>query len=85
MAAGSQYRSAIYFYDDEQKQAAQQRFEEVNQQLSKSAFRRVLGTKVVTELEPGTDYYIAEKVCDLALPSNSNISAALSDLHRLRA
>ena len=32
----------------------------VNEQLSKSIFRRVLGTKVVTTIEPAQDYYLAE-------------------------
>ena len=32
----------------------------VNEELSKSIFRRVLGTKVVTTIEPAQDYYLAE-------------------------
>ena len=59
---GTQYRSAIYYYNNEQKQLAEERFKTVNEQLQQSLFRRVLGSKVVTDLEPGTDYYIAEKV-----------------------
>lgn len=52
----------------------------MNQQLSKSAFRRVLGTKVVTELEPAGDYYIAEKVLALLLLSCALITLAVRDL-----
>ncbi len=32
----------------------------VNEELTKSIFRRVLGTKVVTTIEPAQDYYLAE-------------------------
>lgn len=58
---GTQYRSAIYYYNDEQKKAAEKAIAEVNMQLQSNAFRRVLGSKVVAELKPGTDYYLAEK------------------------
>lgn len=38
-----------------------QAIEDVNQKLQKDIFRKVLGSKVVTELQPAGDYYIAEK------------------------
>jgi hypothetical protein len=41
----------------------------VNQLLSKSLFRRVIGSKVVTELVPPEDYFIAEKVVSLSIYS----------------
>lgn len=59
--AGSQYRSGIYFHNDEQKAAAEAKIAEVNDKLQKSTWRRVLGTKVVTELKPAGDYWLAEK------------------------
>ena len=37
-----------------------QAIEQVNQKLRQNAFRRVLGSRVVTELEPAGDYYLAE-------------------------
>lgn len=57
---GTQYRSVIYYYDDAQKQAAEKAIQEVNGKLKAGTFRRVVGNKVVTTLEPATDYYIAE-------------------------
>ena len=32
----------------------------VNEELSKNIFRRVIGSKVVTPIEPAVDYYVAE-------------------------
>ena len=44
---------------------------EVNDKLAQNVFRRVLGTKVVSELLPASDYYLAESeprllVCQMA-------------------
>ena len=33
---------------------------EVNKKLQSNVFRRVVGSKVVSELEPASDYYVAE-------------------------
>jgi peptide-methionine (S)-S-oxide reductase len=57
---GTQYRSAIYYHNDAQKQAAEKAIQEVNEKLKSNLFRRVLGTKVVSELQPAGDYYLAE-------------------------
>lgn len=37
-----------------------QAIREVNEKLQGNLFRRVLGKQVVSELEPASDYYIAE-------------------------
>ena len=58
---GSQYRSGIYYHSEEQKAAAQKKIAEVNEKLAQSAFRRVIGSQVVSELLPASDYYIAEQ------------------------
>lgn len=58
---GTQYRSGIYYHDQEQKEAAEKATAEVNAKLASSVFRRVLGTKVVSELLPAVDYYLAEE------------------------
>ncbi len=58
---GSQYRSGIYYHDGEQKQLAEKAIADVNAKLASNVFRRVLGTKVETELLPATDYYLAEE------------------------
>jgi hypothetical protein len=39
---------------------AAQAVAEVNKQLAEGKFRRVVGSKVVTTVEPATDYYVAE-------------------------
>ena len=57
---GTQYRSGIYYHDDEQKQLAEKAIADVNAKLASNVFRRVLGTKVESELLPATDYFLAE-------------------------
>ena len=57
---GTQYRSGIYYHDAEQKELAERAIADVNVKLSSNVFRRVLGTKVETELLPATDYFLAE-------------------------
>ena len=37
-----------------------QAIQSVNEKLQSNMFRRVLGKKVVSELEPASDYYVAE-------------------------
>ncbi len=50
---GTQYRSAIFFHDDEQKQIAQQVIIRLNA-------AKVFPSKIVTKLEPATVFYPAE-------------------------
>ncbi|KAK9867355.1 hypothetical protein WJX84_002566 [Apatococcus fuscideae] len=58
---GTQYRSGIYYHNDEQKVAAEKAIAKANEQLQNGSFRRVRGgKKVVSELLPATDFYIAE-------------------------
>ena len=57
---GTQYRSGIYYHDDEQKKLAEKAIADVNAKLASNVFRRVLGTKVESELLPATDYFLAE-------------------------
>lgn len=58
---GSQYRSGIFFHDEEQKQAAAKRVQQLNEQLAAgTAGKRWEGKKVVSALEPTGDYYLAE-------------------------
>jgi peptide-methionine (S)-S-oxide reductase len=49
---GTQYRSAIYFHDDAQRQAAEQSLKQVEAKFQK---------KVVTELAPAGPFYRAEE------------------------
>lgn len=50
---GEQYRSIIFYNDDEEKTAAERIIKEVNESLKD-------GTRVVTQLVPATDFYPAE-------------------------
>ena len=52
---GTQYRSAIYYTTEQQKQAAMDLMEHLGQE-------RVFGAPIVTELEPLGDFYEAEAV-----------------------
>ena len=51
---GSQYRSVIFYHDEEQRKIAQSVVEELNQS---SAFRK----NIVTEIVPAQDFYKAEE------------------------
>jgi len=50
---GTQYRSAIFYHDDEQKKVAQQVIIQLNA-------AKVFPSKIVTKLEPATVFYPAE-------------------------
>ncbi|KAI3643848.1 hypothetical protein MP228_010012 [Amoeboaphelidium protococcarum] len=52
---GSQYRSAIFYYDDEQKEIAEQVLEKVQKERYGSPFR-----KIVTQIAPAQNFYRAE-------------------------
>lgn len=58
--SGTQYRSGIYYHNEQQKAAAEKAIAEVNEKLQSSTWRRVMGSKVVTELKPAADYWLAE-------------------------
>ncbi|KXZ55474.1 hypothetical protein GPECTOR_2g1023 [Gonium pectorale] len=58
---GTQYRSAIYFHDEQQKAAAAARLEAVQKQINEGAAPpRWAGDRVVVELQPAGDYFLAE-------------------------
>ena len=50
---GTQYRSAIFYHDDEQKAAAEQAMREITE-------ARIWSRPIVTEIVPLTDFYAAE-------------------------
>ena len=50
---GTQYRSAIFYHDDEQKAAAEQAIREITD-------ARIWSRPIVTEIVPLTDFYAAE-------------------------
>ena len=50
---GTQYRSAIFYHSDEQKEMAHEIIDEVNK-------ASVWGTKVVTEVTPASTFYMGE-------------------------
>lgn len=50
---GTQYRSGIYYHTPEQKEVAEQTIRELEAQ-------KVWGSRIVTEVEPIKDYYVAE-------------------------
>lgn len=59
--SGSQYRSGIYYHNDEQKAAIDAKVAQVNSKLKESMWRSVVGSKVVSEVLPAADYWVAEK------------------------
>ena len=56
---GTQYRSGVYYHTEEQKQAIEKFFGELNEEI-KAGKRSWAGDKVVAEVEPINEYYIAE-------------------------
>eukprot|EP01023_Acetabularia_acetabulum_P039909 TRINITY_DN3853_c0_g1_i2.p1 TRINITY_DN3853_c0_g1~~TRINITY_DN3853_c0_g1_i2.p1 ORF type:complete len:254 (-),score=25.54 TRINITY_DN3853_c0_g1_i2:121-882(-) len=58
---GTQYRSGIYYHDEEQKQLAEQYIAEFDEQLKQGNIKKWAGTKVVAELKPASDFFMAEK------------------------
>jgi peptide-methionine (S)-S-oxide reductase len=52
---GTQYRSAIYYYSDAQKRAAEQSRDAYQQRLTAASYG-----PIVTEIKPATEYYFAE-------------------------
>lgn len=59
---GTQYRSAIYYHDEEQKAAITAKYAELNEKLQKKdpSVRGWQGSSIVAQLEPIGDYYLAE-------------------------
>lgn len=59
---GTQYRSAIYYHDDEQKKQAAAKLEAMSEKLTQRdpLARGWQGSKVVVQLEPAGDYWLAE-------------------------
>ena len=51
---GTQYRSAIYYHNDEQKRIAEQKIAELTEQ-------KIWDNPIVTEIAPLTEYYMAEE------------------------
>ena len=50
---GTQYRSAIYYHNDEQKRIAEEKIRELTEE-------KVWDDPVVTQIEPLSEYYVAE-------------------------
>lgn len=55
---GSQYRSAIFFYSEEQQEKARQVLEEIASDASK--MKSYSSSKIVTEIMPATPFFKAE-------------------------
>jgi peptide-methionine (S)-S-oxide reductase len=53
--AGTQYRSGIYYYDDEQHRAAEQSRDDFQRELHKAGYGAI-----TTELQPASEFYYAE-------------------------
>ena len=52
---GTQYRSGIYYYNDEQRKAAEESFRSYQQHLQKAGY-----TGITTEIAPAPPFYYAE-------------------------
>jgi peptide-methionine (S)-S-oxide reductase len=64
---GTQYRSGIYFYDDEQREAAEASREMFQAELDGAGY-----ATITTEIVPVTEYYFAEEYHQQYLGKNPN-------------
>ena len=65
--AGTQYRSGIYYYGDDQRQAAEASRDAFQKQLTKSRYG-----SITTEILPAPDFYYAEEYHQQYLAKNPN-------------
>uniref|UniRef100_H2YKV6 Mitochondrial peptide methionine sulfoxide reductase n=1 Tax=Ciona savignyi TaxID=51511 RepID=H2YKV6_CIOSA len=63
--SGTQYRSGIYYYNDEQKKAAEASKASYEKELQSAGF-----SKVTTEIKPATEFYYAEEYHQQYLAKN---------------
>ena len=73
---GTQYRSGIYYYDEQQKQAAQQSRDHYQQKLHAAG----LGA-ITTELKPAGEFYYAEDYHQQYLAKNPSGYCGLGGTH----
>lgn len=64
---GTQYRSAIYYFDEEQRKAAERSREAYQRELSDAGY----GT-ITTEIKPAPEFYFAEEYHQQYLAKNPN-------------
>lgn len=58
---GTQYRSGIYYHDDQQKKIAEEVMEEVSAQLKNGKYpRKTAGKDWQVEIKPATEFWLAE-------------------------
>lgn len=58
---GTMYRSGVYYHNEEQKEATEAYFKQLNEEIAAGKWKKWAGDKVVAEIQPAGDYYIAEK------------------------
>jgi len=73
---GTQYRSGIYYYDEQQKQSAIKSRDKVQKNLKRSRFG-----SITTEIIPATDFYYAEDYHQQYLAKNPNGYCGLAGLN----
>jgi peptide-methionine (S)-S-oxide reductase len=62
---GTQYRSGIYYYDDEQRTAAERSKEAYQQELTRRGYKAI-----TTEIVPAPEFYYAEEYHQQYLAKN---------------
>ena len=59
---GKLYRSGIYYHTEQQKAIATEKLELLQKQIDEGEFRETTNKKIVVELEPAGDFYVAEGI-----------------------
>ena len=79
--AGTQYRSGVYYHSPAQKEAAEKALIDVQNKIDSGAFRRTAEKKVVVELLPAGDYYLAEEYHQQYLEKGGRCASCLTVAH----
>ena len=59
---GKRFRSGIYYHSEEQKEIAKEKLKRIEEEIESDEFRTTVEEKVVVELKPASDFYIAEEM-----------------------
>lgn len=75
---GTQYRSGVYYHSEQQKADTEAYFKVLDEEIAAGKRRHWSGKKVVAEIKPAGDYYVAEKVHQQYLAKGGRFGMAQS-------
>eukprot|EP00892_Ulva_mutabilis_P010341 jgi/Ulvmu1/767/UM010_0141.1 len=75
---GTMYRSGVYYHNEEQKEATEAYFNQLNEEIKAGKWPRFAGDKVVAEVRPAGDFYNAEEYHQQYLSKGGRMGMAQS-------